>query len=111
MRKKTQKQMPLMITRIEHPHAEELEGISQILDAHPIIYEWVLQDVTRGVIRTDAGADGMSAEQVLRAAIIEKMTLPTSREARCPVYCHRMGYPIFLHRKCKLKGSSGISNT
>ena len=49
MRKKIQKQMPLMITRIDHPHTEELEGISQILDANPIIYEWVLQDLTRGV--------------------------------------------------------------
>lgn len=73
MRKKTQKQMPLMITRVEHPHAEELEGISQILDAHPIMYEWVLQDLTRDVIRRNAGADGMSAEQVLRAAIIKQM--------------------------------------
>ena len=47
MRKNYQKQMPLMITSIDHPHATELEGISQILDANPIIYEWVLQDLTR----------------------------------------------------------------
>jgi len=73
MRKKIQKQMPLMITRIDHPHALELEGISQILDANPIIYDWVLQDLTRDVIRTDTGAEGMSAEQVLRAAIIKQM--------------------------------------
>ena len=38
MRKNTQKQMPLTITSIDHPHAVELEGISQILDDHPIIY-------------------------------------------------------------------------
>jgi hypothetical protein len=57
MRKKSQKQMPLMITRIEHPHADELEGISQILDANPIIYEWVLQDLIHDVSRTDSGAD------------------------------------------------------
>jgi len=73
MRKSTEKQMPLMITRVEHPHAEELEGISQILDANPIIYDWVLQDLTRDVVRTDTGAEGMSAEQVLRAAIIKQM--------------------------------------
>ena len=73
MRKNTQKQMPLMITRIDHPHAVELEGISQILDANPIMYEWVLQDLTRKVKRTDTGAEGMSAEQVLRAAIIKQM--------------------------------------
>jgi IS5 family transposase len=73
MRKNYQKQMPLTITRIDHPHAEELEGISQILDANPIIYEWVLQDLTHDVMRTDTGAEGMSAEQVLRAAIIKQM--------------------------------------
>ncbi len=73
MRKKNQKQMPLMITSIDHPHAEELEGISQILDDNPIINEWVLQDLTRDVTRTDTGAEGMSAEQVVRAAIIKQM--------------------------------------
>ena len=63
MRKKNQKQLPLMIRRIDHPHAVELEGISRILDDNPIINEWVLQDITRDVERTDTGAEGMSAEQ------------------------------------------------
>jgi IS5 family transposase len=73
MRKKNQKQLPLMITRIDHPHAEELQRISEILDDNPIINEWVLQDLTRNVARTDAGAEGMTAEQVIRAAIIKQM--------------------------------------
>tara|TARA_B100000315_G_C14543915_1_gene572277 strand:+ start:151 stop:1521 length:1371 start_codon:yes stop_codon:yes gene_type:complete len=73
MRKNYKKQMPLTITSIDHPHAEELEGTSQILDANPIIYEWVLQDLTRSVTHVDTGAEGMSAEQVLRAAIIKQM--------------------------------------
>ena len=73
MRKNYQKQMPLMISSIDHPHAQELEGISQILDDNPIIYEWVLQDLTRNVIHTNSGAEGMSAEQVVRAAIIKQM--------------------------------------
>ncbi|MFH1124421.1 MAG: hypothetical protein V1758_12260 [Pseudomonadota bacterium] len=47
MRKNCKKQMPLTITSIDHPHAEELEGISKILDANSIINEWVLEDVTR----------------------------------------------------------------
>lgn len=62
-----------MITSIDHPHAAELEGISQILDANPIIYEWVLQDLTRNITYTGAGAEGMSAEQVVRAAIVKQM--------------------------------------
>ena len=73
MRKKNQKQMPLMITNIDHPHAEELEGISRILDEHPIINEWVLQDLSKAVRHPGSGAEGMSAEQVIRAAIIKQM--------------------------------------
>ena len=73
MRKNYQKQMPLTITQIDHPHAAELEGISQILDANPIIYDWVLQELTRETTHTDTGAEGMSAEQVVRAAIIKQM--------------------------------------
>ena len=46
MRKKSQKQMPLMINSIDHPHAAELEAISNILDDNPIIYQWVLQDLS-----------------------------------------------------------------
>ena len=69
MRKSYKKQMPLTITSIDHPHAAELEGISQILDANHIIYEWVLQDLTRNVTHSDTGAAGMSAEQVVRAAL------------------------------------------
>ncbi len=72
MRKKDQKQLPLMMNSVDHPHAAELHGISQILDKHPIINEWVLQDLTRDTQRTDTGAEGMSAEQVIRAAIIKQ---------------------------------------
>ena len=73
MRKKYRKQMSLMINRIDHPHAEELQRISQILDDNPIINEWVLQDLIRDKDLTDTGAEGMTAEQVLRAAIIKQM--------------------------------------
>ena len=62
-----------MIKSIDHPHSEDLKGISQILDAHPIINEMVLQDLTRNVANRDTGAQGMTAEQVLRAAIIKQM--------------------------------------
>lgn len=73
MRKKNQKQLPLMIKRIDHLHAEELQRISDILDKNPIINEWILQDLTHDKNLIDTGAQGMSAEQVLRAAIIKQM--------------------------------------
>ena len=73
MRKKNQKQLPLMSKNIEHPHALELQKISMILDENPIINEWVMQDLVGGKELTDTGAEGMTAEQVLRAAIVKQM--------------------------------------
>ncbi len=49
MRKKEQKQLPLMPSGIDHPHAAELDGISRILDENPIINEMAFQDLTRNV--------------------------------------------------------------
>ena len=62
-----------MITGIDHPHADELQAISQILDSNPIINKWVLQDLTLDKMLTDTGAEGMTAEQVIRTAIIKQM--------------------------------------
>ena len=72
MRKNHQNQLPLMPNNIEHPRAKELERMSQILDSIPTITEMVLQDLTRGVKNKNCGAEGMTAEQVLRAAIIKQ---------------------------------------
>jgi IS5 family transposase len=72
MRKKYQKQMPLMDVNIDHPRAAELKSISQILDKHPTINDMVLQDLTHGVKNRNTGAEGMSAEQVLRAAFVKQ---------------------------------------
>ena len=72
MRKKDQKQMPLMPCDIEHPRARDLARISQVLDSIPTITEMVLQDLTHGVRHRQRGAQGMTAEQVLRAAILKQ---------------------------------------
>lgn len=72
MRKKNQIQMPLIPCGLEHPRARELDQISEILDAIPTITEMVLQDLTHGVVHRHCGADGMTAEQVLRAAVIKQ---------------------------------------
>ncbi len=72
MRQKNQIQMPLMPYDIEHPRAKDLNRISLILDDIPTITDMVLQDLTHGVKNRNTGAEGMSAEQVLRAAIIKQ---------------------------------------
>ncbi len=72
MRKKRRIQMPLLIPHIDHPHAEELRRISDILDSIPTISDMVWQDLTRGA-KNATGACGMTAEQVLRAKIIKTL--------------------------------------
>jgi transposase, IS5 family len=72
MREKWQKQMPLMPRIKNHAQSKELEIISNIIDANSTIYERVLQDLNKGKNGTHRkGANGMSAEQVLRCAIVK----------------------------------------
>ena len=73
MRKKNQKQMPLNPANVNHPHAKLLEGISRFLDDNPIITDRVFQDLTKGRIIKHTGAEGMSAEQVLRAGVVKQL--------------------------------------
>ena len=73
MREKSKKQLPLMHLTSDHPQARELERISRILDAELSIADWVHQDLCQGRQLHDTGANGMSAEQVLRAAIVKQM--------------------------------------
>lgn len=74
MRKKSKKQMPLMEPAVDHPRAAELEAINRILDDNSIISELVLQDLCKGKRRRRrSGANGMTAEQVLRAGIVKQM--------------------------------------
>jgi hypothetical protein len=73
MREKSKKQLPLMHLAADHAQARELEAISRILDAEPTIAGLVHQDLCQGRELTATGANGMSAEQVLRAAIVKQM--------------------------------------
>ncbi len=74
MRKKQQKQMPLIEPVSGHPQEVELELISQIIDRTPTICGYVLQDLNEGKVRKrNTGAEGMSAEQVLRAAVVMRL--------------------------------------
>lgn len=66
--------MPLMDTAIDHPQAHELEAISKVIRSKPTICDHVLQDLNKNRYNTTAsGANGMSAEQVFRAAIVKTL--------------------------------------
>ena len=73
MRKISEKQMPLMPPKIDHPQAQELNAISCILDKNPTIYDLAMQDLSPNSQKTKKGANGMTAEQVVRAAIVKQM--------------------------------------
>ena len=71
MRKAHIQQLPLAEATPDHPKAKELAKISEILDQNSSIYDLVLQDI--GTAGAETGAHGMTAEQVLRAAIIKQI--------------------------------------
>jgi len=72
MREKWQKQIPLMPQITDHTQSKELQVISNIIDANPTICDRVLQDLNKGKnIAHRQGANGMSADQVLRSAIVK----------------------------------------
>lgn len=76
MRKSVNPQPNLSEAWLELEHARELEAISALLDAHPKINELVLQDLRSAAgasARQDVGRGGMSAEQVLRAAVVKQL--------------------------------------
>lgn len=74
MREKQQKQLPLMESGSSHPQQRELDAISTIIDNTPNICGYVLQDLNKGkIIKRRTGAHGMSADQVLRAAVVMRL--------------------------------------
>lgn len=85
MHKSYEKQRSFMEPAPVHPKAKQPEIINQILDANPNIYSLALQDLTVHT-RSHQGAKGMSAEQVVRAALIkciEQCSYKDLRALRC----------------------------
>ena len=71
MREKRISQLSIFHTMPRNEVARELEAISRVLDDDPGIYEVVYQDIV-GAKRVDTGREGMTAEQVLRCAILKQ---------------------------------------
>ena len=65
----------------DHSQSIELEAISRILDKNPTISELAYQDLCRGKKKKRrSGANGMTAEQVVRAGILKQMFNLTYQE-------------------------------
>jgi hypothetical protein len=71
MRKTRNQQLPPGINTTDHPKAKEFAQISAILDGNNCIYALARQDL--GICENNVGANGMTAEQVIRAAIIKQI--------------------------------------
>jgi IS5 family transposase len=74
MRKKWRSQMDIIPLANDHPQARELEAISNIIHSHPHVCEHILCDLKKkNTSSSSNGAEGMSAEQVLRCAIVKTL--------------------------------------
>lgn len=79
MRQAFKKQLNLTENWLPLDHARELEAISNLLDSAPDLYQRAHRDlVAPGAVA--AGAQGMTAEQVIRALIVKQMNLFSYRE-------------------------------
>jgi IS5 family transposase len=78
MRKIRNQQLPLAEVTTDHPKAKEFSQISNILDTNSNIYTLVQQDL--GISEKNIGANGMTAEQIFRAAIVKKIGNYSYRE-------------------------------
>ena len=71
MRAKRTHQMNLYETFAEHEIGQELKAISEWLDRHVEILDWVEQDIQRKGIK-DTGRSGMSIEAILRCGLLKQ---------------------------------------
>ena len=98
MREKQQKQMPLIEPASGHQQEMELEVISLLIDNTPTICEYVLQDLNEGkVVKRLTGAQGMSADQVLRTAVVMRLYGFTYEQLAFHIYDSRA-----LRRFCRI---------
>jgi len=98
MREKQQKQIPLMEPATDHPQQAELEVISRIIDNTPTICDYVLQDLNQGkIFKRKTGASGMSADQILRTAIVMRLFDFTYEQLAFHIYDSRC-----LRRFCRI---------
>jgi len=72
MRKNHSIQLTLLAPVVDHPHARELEVISGLLDANPVIAELAAQDLA-GERSRSLGRPGLSGDQVIRVAVLRQI--------------------------------------
>ena len=79
MRQKRTVQHSLFDAIVEHEIAIELEAMSNLLDAHPKVLDWVESDL-RDRMLASTGRKGLSVESILRCAILKQSRQLTYQE-------------------------------
>jgi len=79
MRRKFNPQLNLFMVMAQSQIAKELQQMSQVLDATPKVLDLAYQDLVRSACPT-TGREGMTAEQVLRCAILKQYRQLTYEE-------------------------------
>jgi len=79
MRRKFNPQLNLFTNMARNKIAKELQLISQVLDAIPRVLDVVYQDLVRSACPT-TGREGMTADQVLRCALLKQYRQLTYEE-------------------------------
>lgn len=80
MRQLFQEQLSLCGPPVNHRHAQELEGVDRILRENPGMTALILQDLEGRVSVPGWGREGMTADQVLRAAVLKQLNTLTYDE-------------------------------
>lgn len=78
MRRSRESYLSLFSQYTDHSFSEDLARLSDLLDSHSEVNDWVLQDLADG--KDARGSKGMSAEEVLRAAILKQIRQWSYRE-------------------------------
>lgn len=90
--------MPLIEPASGHPQEMELEIINQLIDNTPTNCDYVLQDLNEGKVeKQNTGAEGMSANQVIRAAVVMRLYSFTYEQLAFHFYDSRA-----LRRFCRI---------
>jgi IS5 family transposase len=79
MRQKFNPQTGLFSPMMRHSITKELQEMSKVLDANPRLMDLVFQDMSSHS-RTDTGRQGLTAEQVLRIAVLKQYRQLTYEE-------------------------------
>lgn len=80
MRERKNLQKSIFCQRADHPIFKEWQQIERTLNGHPEFLEWVHDDLSRGLKSKVSGTKGMTAEQVLRSAVLKQSNGWTYRE-------------------------------